>query len=251
MKSSNANSTPLLLTALIVAVLGAAYYFLIMPKMDEVDMLKSQVASTQANIASIQQQIDVLASAQTDVVENEFAMRKKLPSKRNIEQLLRNIEEMEYVTGTRLTSVSFNNYDALVSGSGLTDPNMVPAPETTETPAPAPETTPEATPAPDPNATTTEPTTTEQTEATPPALPVSTIDVLTLPPNLKMITFNLEVEAPNPDALLAFLKEIEKLERIMNVESINFALQGEEMTYTPDMSEVVSVSVQVTTFYYE
>lgn len=132
-----------------------------------------------------------------------------------------------------------------MSGSGLADPNAPTKNETTQ----------------DSNVQTTEATT--ETTATPTAttdntetaetqeMPVSTIDVASLPPNLKMITFNVEVEAPNDKALLKFIKEVEKLERVMNVEDISFELHGEENLFEEDASLVVSTTVQVTTFYYE
>ena len=260
MKTSGANSTPLLLSALIVAVLGALYYFLLMPKMDEVSSMEATVATSEANIASIQQQIDAINSLQNTEVTNEFAVRKKLPENRGIEQLLLNIEEMEYVTGSRISAISFNNYDALVSGSGLADPNAPETDETTQDPnAQTTETTTatttESTPAQETTntteTTTTEATTTGSTETETPEVPISSIDVTTLPTNLKMITFNIEVEAPNEKSLMSFLKEIEKLERIMNVESVEFSLPGEENSYSPEASNVVSTTVQVTTFYYE
>lgn len=258
MKSSNANSTPIILTALLLAVLCAIYYFVVMPKMDEVSSLESAVATSEANIASLNEQIEQVSSVQDEDAENEFVIRKKLPSKRQLEQLLLNIEEMEYVTGTRITSVSFNNYDALVSGSTLLDPNAppvdpnapaqdpnAPAADTTATDGSTQEatTTPENT-----NGESTDP---NSSETAVDEVPVSSIDVATLPPNLKMVTFNIEVEAPDEQSLIMFLKEIEKLERIMNVETIDFELHGEENTFTPDASKVVATSVQVTTFYYE
>ncbi|MER2000774.1 MAG: potassium transporter, partial [Lysinibacillus sp.] len=210
-----------------------------------------------ANIAAIQQQIDALNSLENTVVTNEFAIRKKLPDNRSIEQLLLNIEEMEYVTGSRITSISFNNYDALVSGSGFADPNAPKIDETTQDPnAQTTETTTTATttsqePTNTTETTTTETTTTESTETDTTEMPISSIDVTALPTNLKMITFNLEVEAPNEKSLMSFIKEIEKLERIMNVENVEFSLPGEENSYTPDASDIVSTTVQVTTFYYE
>ena len=246
--NSKVNSTPLLLTALMLAGLAAVYYYVVMPKTDEVSTLESSVTSLQSNITSLQQQMEQLDTQQNAGVANEFAVRKKLPDKRNIEQLLLNIEEMEFVTGTRVTSIGFNNYDTLVSGSGLADPNAPAEDETTQDPnVQTTESTTETTATPTATTTTTENTETAETQE----VPVSTIDVATLPPNLKMITFNVEVEAPNEKALLKFIKEVEKLERVMNVEDISFELHGEENLFAEEASQVVSTTVQVTTFYYE
>ena len=252
MKSSSSNSTPILLTALILAILSALYYFVVMPKQQEVSTVESSVATLETSLTTIQQQIDALNSEQSQGISNEFVLRKKLPANRAIEQLLLNIEEMEYVTGTRVTAMSFNNYDALVNGSGYTDPNAPKEEEGADSNAEQ-ETTDEATPTPD--VATAEAATTEQAadanneEAT--AIPVSLIDALTLPPNLKMVTFDVTVEAPDEKQLTLFLKEIEKLERIMLVETIDFDLHGEENKYDKEATNIVSTTVQVTTFYYE
>ena len=264
MKSSNTNSTPLLLTVLLLAVLAALYYFLVMPKTEEVSNAESAVANLQSTNASLQQQIDVLNSEQQTSETNEFVIRKKLPDQRAIDQLLLNIEEIEYVTGSRILAVSFNNYDALVNSSGYVDPNTPPQAENTDS---------TATPATDANAqagemattagqpTAVNTTGTESNEgeaasetnqvATGPELPITTIDALTLPANLKMVTFDVDIEAPNEQQLMLFLKEIEKLERVMHVDAIDFALTGEENDFAEDGSDIVSTTVQVTTFYYE
>ena len=82
-------------------------------------------------------------------------------------------------------------------------------------------------------------------------MPVSTIAVESLPPSLKLITFNIDITSPNEESLINFIREIEQIERIMHVDTIDFALPGEENEFTEDKSEVVSGSVQITTFYYE
>ena len=250
MKSSSANSTPLLLSALIIALLAAIYYYFVMPKTDEVSQKEASVASLQANVASLETQIASLNESQAQEVSNEFAIRKKLPDSRGIETLLLNIEEIEYVTDTRILSLNFNSYDTLVNSSNYTDPN---APKTTEDPNATGEaaTATASTTAETTAVTTDTNSTTEQTTQMPTEAPISTIDVLTLPTNLKMITFNLEVEAPNNQQLVLFLKEIEKLERVMHIDTISFSLPGEENEFDEEASDVVTTSVQVTTFYYE
>ena len=77
------------------------------------------------------------------------------------------------------------------------------------------------------------------------------LTVESLPPSLKLITFNIDITSPNEVSLIEFIKEIEQIERVMHVDAIDFSFPGEENMFTEDKTEVVSGNVQVTTFYYE
>lgn len=229
--SSSKNGTLLIVIALAMALLFAMYYYVVKPKQDEEQMIRSEINSLHTEIAAIEETIATNQSQHSQTNVNEFALRKKVPDNREIDELILSIEEMQYVTDSRIQSIDFNNYDALVSSSGLQDP--LSTPETEEGVA-------------------TEPTesATDQTEASE-ALPVSTIAVETLPPSLKLVTFNINVAAPNDVNLLQFIEEIEKKERVMRIDIIDFALPGEEDKFTEEASEIVTADIQVTTFYYE
>ena len=243
--SSGKNSTVLLLSALVIALLFAVYYYLVLPKKDEVDAKESSVASLQASAASLREQIAFVQNANTTSTVDVFALRKKVPNNRAVDQLLLNIEQMEFVAGTRINSIGFNNYDSLVSASGLTDPNYVP-PAEGQTTDPNQST--------DPNAQT-DPTATADPNASADsvseALPVSTISSEQLPAELKMLTLAISVEAPTYDSLLTFIREVEQLERVVRVDTISYSLNGEEAFFNEESTEIVSASIQVTTFYYE
>ncbi|OBW53496.1 potassium transporter [Solibacillus silvestris] len=231
--SSSKNGTLLIVIALAMALLFAMYYYVVKPKQDEEQMIRSEINSLHTEIAAIEETIAANESQQSQTNVNEFALRKKVPDNREIDELILSIEEMQYVTDSRIQSIDFNNYDALVSSSGLQDP--LSTPETEEGVA------------------------TESTESTNQAedteaseqLPVSTIAVETLPPSLKLVTFNINVAAPNDVNLLQFVEEIEKKERVMRIDIIDFALPGEEDKFTEEASEIVTADIQVTTFYYE
>lgn len=231
--SSSKNGTLLIVIALAMALLFAMYYYVVKPKQDEEQMIRSEINSLHTEIAAIEETIATNQSEQSQTNVNEFALRKKVPDNREIDELILSIEEMQYVTDSRIQSIDFNNYDALVSSSGLQDPLSTPeseegvATESTES--------------------------TDQTEDTEASeqLPVSTIAVETLPPSLKLVTFNINVAAPNDVNLLQFIEEIEKKERVMRIDIIDFALPGEEDKFTEEASEIVTADIQVTTFYYE
>ena len=236
--SSSKNSGPILIVVLVAVLLFAVYYYVVLPKQDEADMMESSVGSLHSEIATINEQITSIQEEQSRESSNEFALRKKVPDNREIDELLLNIEEIEYVSGSRIQSISFNNYDSLVSASGLTDPNAVTATE---------ENAEGQTEASEEQATD---TTSETEEQTPPTL-VSTIAVESLPVNLKLVTFEVGVESPNYEKLQQFIKEIEQLERVMHIDTIKYTLPGEENTYAENASDIVTATIQVTTFYYE
>lgn len=231
--SSSKNGTLLIVIALAMALLFAMYYYVVKPKQDEEQMIRSEINSLHTEIAAIEETIATNQSEQSQTNVNEFALRKKVPDNREIDELILSIEEMQYVTDSRIQSIDFNNYDALVSSSGLQDP--LSTPETEE--GVATESTESTNQA-------------EDTEATE-ELPVSTIAVETLPPSLKLVTFNINVAAQNDVNLLQFIEEIEKKERVMRIDIIDFALPGEEDKFTEEASEIVTADIQITTFYYE
>lgn len=232
--SSSKNGTLLIVIALAMALLFALYYYVVKPKQDEEQMIRSEINSLHTEIAAIEETITTNQSEQSQTNENEFALRKKVPDNREIDELILSIEEMQYVTDSRIQSIDFNNYDALVSSSGLQDP--LSTPETEEGAVS--------------DLTQSAIDQTEDTEASE-ELPVSTISVETLPPSLKLVTFNINVAAQNDVNLLQFIEEIEKKERVMRIDIIDFALPGEEDKFTEEASEIVTADIQVTTFYYE
>lgn len=218
--SGNKNSSLLLVIALVAALLFAFYYYVVLPKKEELNSTQNTISSTRTEIRSMQEQIAKLENEQA-IETNIFSLRKRLPQSREIDQLLLNIEEIEYVSGTRVLNINFNNYDSLVSESMKQEQT---APE--------------------------ENTDGEEEEGEEKETPISSIDISTLPSELKLITFVLDVEAPDYNSLLTFIEEIENLERIMHIDALNFELPGEESVIQNE-EETVTVSVQVTTFYHE
>lgn len=232
---NKSKSSPIiLLTALILALLFAVYYYVVLPKQDEVESMETSVNSLETEIATLEESITAVKEQQSENKTNEFVLRKKVPETRAIDELLLNIEEIEFVTGSRIQKVEFNNYDSLVSDSGLQDPNEVPEEEKEGQEA-------------------TQTATEENAETTPKedSTPVTTIAAESLPGSLKLVTFNMEVASPNYKKMQQFIKEIEKIERIMHIDTIEYELAGEENKFAEDQSDIVVATVQVTTFYYK
>lgn len=249
--SGNKNTSILLLVLLVAALLFAVYYYMVLPKKDRVTSLESSVTSLQGEITSLQEQVSTANNQENPLDDtNIFTLRQKLPQTREIDQLLLNLEEIEFVSKTRIVSVGFNSYDELVSES-----TIVPVSEeevvtdgTTEgeTPAEGETAVPEEGTVPEEGATD---ETGEAVET--PETPVSDIAAQTLPPELKLITFNLEVAAPEHRNLQKFIEEVEKLERVMHIDSVSYSLPGEAVEIMEDSNETLNSSIQLTTFYYE
>jgi type IV pilus assembly protein PilO len=241
--SSNKNTQLLLVLALVLALLFVGYYYVVKPKQDATTSMRNELNYLTNEIVALEEHRTSLQVQQSQTFVNEFTLRKKVPENRAIDSLILNMEEIEYATGSRILGIEFNNYDELVSGSGLQDP-------ATHTKMGELQTT-----------TATDGTETVETmesiESTEEAgieagiLPVSTIATDALPPSLKLLTFNVEVISPNDDSLLNFIKEIEKIERIMHIDTIDYELPGEDSQFEEEPTDIVTANVQVTTFYYE
>ena len=242
--SGGKNSGPLLVTALVLGLLFAVYYYVVQPKQDEAEEKQSAVDRLNSEISAIRDQIALIQEGEIEAADSEFTIRKKLPADREVDQLILSLEAAEYVSGSRILGISFNNYDSLVSASGLVNPNT-PTEEVAGVGA-----TEENTDAGMADGNVANETDTEQSEQQQEA-PVSTMTPESLPENLKMITFEVEVESPDYEQLQQFIKEIEGLERVMHIDAIEYSLPGEEDTFSEEASTIVSASIQVTTFYFE
>lgn len=237
--TSSKNSTILLLTALITAILFALYYYIVTPKLEEVDAKENSINSLQQEISTIQKQIALIEEKGKSASASNLTLRKKVPQTRAIEEVIRNIEEIEAVTGTRVEAMDFNNYDSLVMDSTMTDPNSTNSEEQAEPKQPANEA---------------EEQSVAKNDETPEAkdkIPTATFTKDSLPKELKLVTFNVDVDALDNKAMVEFIKEIEKIDRVMKIDAIDFTSTGEEVKIQKDVDTTLKSTIQVTTFYYE
>lgn len=254
--SSGKNSQLLIILVLAVTLLFGFYYYLVIPKKDERASAERSVRSLNSEVAAAKEQIALIQDVNKPQTVDVYALRKKVPQTRAVDQLLLNIEQMEFVVGARIESISFNNYDSLVSTSPLQDPDQVAKEEEEKTEATntnastdagtdASNTTTNA------GADATNAAAANAEAAATEATPVSTISPDQLPAELKMLTLNINVEAPDYESLLRFILEVESLERVVRVDTISYSLPTEQDRLSADFSELVNSTIQVTTFYYE
>ncbi|MFJ8512784.1 potassium transporter [Lysinibacillus xylanilyticus] len=237
--TSSKNSTILLLTALIAAIIFALYYYILTPKLEEVDAKESSINSLQQEIFTIQEQIALIEENGKSSRTSNLTLRKKVPQTRAIDEVIRNIEEIEAVTGTRVEAMDFNNYDSLVMDSTMTDPNSINSEEQADTQQSVTEADEQAV------------ANNGETPEVKDKLPTSTFTKESLPKELKLVTFNIDVVALDNEAMVEFIKEIEKIDRVMKIDAIDFESAGEEEKFQEDADTTLKSTIQVTTFYYE
>jgi len=214
----------LLLVLLIASLLFALYYYVILPKKDEVRAKEASIQSLQTEIKSLEQSLTSFDEQLEVPMQETLEMQKKVPSVRAVEQVLRDMVEIEEVTGTRMESLTFNNYDEPVANANVDQTNTVAEAEAKVN---------------------------EENQENTETPPVSTIAQENIPPELKLVTFTFDIGALTFDAMVTFLKEVEKLERVMKIDTINMTIPGEQEKLDKEADNTIKATVQITTFYYE
>ena len=214
----------LLLVLLIASLLFALYYYVILPKKDEVRAKEASIQSLQTEIKSLEQSLTSFDEQLEVPMQDTLEMQKKVPNARAVEQVLRDMVEIEEVTGTRMESLTFNNYDEPVANANVDQTNTVAEAEAKVN---------------------------EENQENTDTPPVSTIAQDKIPPELKLVTFTFDIGALTFDSMVTFLKEVEKLERVMKIDTINMTIPGEQEKLDKEADNTIKATVQITTFYYE
>ena len=221
---NNKKSGILLLVLLIASLLFALYYYVILPKKDEVQAKEASIQSLQTEIKNLEQSLASFDEQLEVPMQETLEMQKKVPSVRAVEQVLRDMVEIEEVTGTRMESLIFNNYDEPVADANVGQTNTVAEAEAKVN---------------------------EENQENSETPPISTIAQENIPPELKLVTFTFDIGALTFDSMVTFLKEVEKLERVMKIDTIKMSLPGEKEKLDKEADTIIKATVQITTFYYE
>lgn len=210
-------------------LLGLLYFRMIYPLKDETQMAKTNVTQLETEIAALQNQLDVAEQEQYTEVGNEFELAKKMPLAREIDALILSFEEIALISNSRIENISFNEYDGNLSADDLiNDTEAEEEEEMTES----------------------EQDLTEESESEA-DFERSTEEVL--PENIKQLTISLSVTSPDFEHFELFLKELEKLERLIRVNTLQFSQPTEQELMFPEQDEPVhevSTEMELTTFYY-
>lgn len=230
----NRRTAFILLTLLIV--LGATLYFLLVhPMSKDVKSTESQLVEAENERKDLQLRIDSVEEGQPKANEVERLRRiDQIPTTPNTEEVIRTLEEIEMISGSRIHTISFS-YDGTIPES------MEGAEETVESETDE-ESEDENTE--DGEAVSEEETTEEEIEPS--------IDLEEMPEELHIITINLELSSPDYDSYQRFLKGIENEERMMMVNNIQFEQPQEmELVAEEEPDESIDSNIIISLFYYE
>ncbi|MFZ0578149.1 MAG: hypothetical protein WAM41_11660 [Psychrobacillus psychrotolerans] len=222
----------ILIATLVIVLLGAVYYFIIQPLKSEKVSKELNVEVLQGEVASLKEEYSS-TQLNNNTTENAFYLKTQVPLTRELNELIRSMEEIELISDSKIISVEFNNYDGTLEDSQL----LPEIPEGDIETQSGSETTGE----------TIEEDTDEMSEE-PPVSPVSEVG---LPENLKLITFNISILAKNYDQLVLFVEEIENLQRIYRVDQITLSAPGEDQLLDKEALDDLEATIQLTTFYHE
>lgn len=223
----------ILIATLVIVLLGAVYYFIIQPLKTERVSKELNVEVLQGEVASLKEEYSS-TKLNNNMTENAFILKTQVPLTRELNELIRSMEEIELISDSKIISVEFNNYDGTLEDSQL----LLEIPEgDIETQSGSSETTRD----------TTEENNDEMSEE-PPVSPVSEVG---LPENLKLITFNISILAKNYDQLVLFVEEIENLQRIYRVDQVTLSAPGEDQLLDKELLDDLEATIQLTTFYHE
>lgn len=246
MKQGENKSIVALLGIIAFLILGVVYYYVIMPKNETQIRTTNSINQLKAENSELQNKVALLSAVDTDDEEDEYELRKKLPVNRELDKLLHKIHEVELMSDSKIISIAFNNYDSEVSQAvfgAKTDEEEAEdeeAAESTETEESETDEDAEA-----------DEEQSELADEVDETKPVTPIDIELLPDELKLISLNLVLSVLDYDHLLTFLEEIEEMERVVRIDSVDFSKAGEEEFAQENPDERVTVSVQLTTFYSE
>ncbi|KFL44432.1 hypothetical protein CH76_01075 [Lysinibacillus sp. BF-4] len=219
--ASSQRNTVILVALLTIALLGALYYYVVLPKTERVASLQSTITTLTATRDTAL--ADIAAFDAKDLDAGTLArLQKQVPKERGVEYILRDLEDIEMLTRSRIENISFSEYDEpmLERKLGLT--------ETTEEELAAQLAN----------------ETVEEEE------PLYNAALAEAPEGLQIITYQVELLTPDYKTLRTFIREVEGLERIIKIDVVQLSQPGEEVKFAEVVDYTVSASLQLTTFFY-
>lgn len=221
----------ILLTVLLGSILLGFYFYFVKPVKEDVHNKQFTIETSTEEFLTLEAQLE--ASSWEDGHFNEMVLVKKLPKNRELSSVIQLLQQAELLTDSTVQSIVFNDYDENIEDSSIL--LLEPEPQITE------ENTLDQSGNPEVSSENNE----EQTPLD--TIPVSEIVETVLPENLNILTFNATIKHKDYYQLLLFLQEVEKNERLIKIDSLDFNLPGEKIT-SEDL-EMITSTIQMTTFY--
>ncbi|MBP1930227.1 type 4a pilus biogenesis protein PilO [Ammoniphilus resinae] len=190
----------------------AGYYFWHQPLKGKIEQIREETKNEERLISVIQQKKD---QAEKIYTENTTNLQEKVPVASQVDQFLLDLHKAEELSDSLILSYGISEQDETIKED--------PKPKKLEIENPFDETKESE-------------SASQGNQSTP------------LPQGMKRLTVNLSVISSNYTQLEQFLTEIEKLQRITNIDSLSFTGNPEVMMPTVQKPEI-HYKVQVSTFY--
>jgi type IV pilus assembly protein PilO len=200
-------------TILVIFLIFGAVWFFYLPVKNQKESLQSEIQTETKLINALDSKI---SSIQQDSFENSSSLQQKVPVKPMTQQLLIDLQKAEIVSDSLITSIEFTE-------------GAMALPVTGETTGTAIEETAEPT-----------------NDGTPSTNPDGA--VVSLPQGLQKLTATMSVEAKSYFEIEEFIKKLEELHRIVEVEQISFSGPPEIQQYQDDV-ENIQLNIVVSAFY--
>ncbi len=228
-----------LILIILFLLLALFYFFFILPKKDEIGTKEQNIQQLKTEIRTMEAKLGELEEGGG---ENTNRLERKIPLSRSLDELLLHLEEVEMVSGSRIEGIYFTDYDGEMMDLEAFNKEETEAGnvETDEEEIQNTDVEPE-----DGDAKTDQGQKTE--------IEVTETELAgALPENVRYITLVLSVQAPDFKHFKTFLKEVEKLERITNVDTLTFAQPVEPVQSGRKTDNTILTSeIQLTTFYFD
>ncbi|RDI44153.1 LysM peptidoglycan-binding domain-containing protein [Falsibacillus pallidus] len=207
---------------IVVILLFILSAWMLIPKQKDIELLNKQLMEEKRLTADGKS--SVVNKGNEELAVKTTELQKKIPVKPLIENFILNLEQAQITSGSKLLSVS-------IQDDG--NPASTTAAEGTDTNSAA-----------DLSKNLEKALQTENSQET--AIPEKSVQ---LPQGINRVTINLQMEAPGFNELMDFLDSLEGMERIVSIDSVNFAGNREPRT-TLDQGLPLTYNVILSIFYY-
>jgi len=237
-----------LASVLLLLVLGAIYYFFIHPVREDIASTKDAIVQAHEEVRSLTQEKEELAQVEPTVIET--GLMEKIPLDLGEEMLIQLIHQAELMTGSKVTSISFNDGEEPLTRESLgldeeENEEGVDEEETVEdeTDEEVEDTDEEV-----------EGEEEEESSEADEKLPeeeepiVSAATTIPLPDNIRLVTLQLSAEHRNVEEYVKFMEVLESHPRLIMFDATTFEPFTEDRQFT-DEKQLIQSNSTITLFY--
>lgn len=195
---------------LIIGLLAGGYFLIISPKTTQVSMKENELKSQEQLLSVLQTQGTPTSQV---TAENAIALQKQVPVKPQTEQLLLDIEKAEVASGSFVSNMQFSDGEEQNQTGNEQQGN-----------------------------------TQQNTNGTVNGNTETNKQTTSLPKGLKKVTVDMTLESPGYPELEKFITTLEKSERILVIEAIDFTA-NDEIISDDQTDKILTSQVKLSAFY--